>query len=314
MIDYNINFGLQKLWKWKVWILVACLMAGGISIFFSLQIRDEYRSAATFVPPSFSALGTMTFGNGIAYRGFYAADEEDLDRTIDYMNSTAIVDSLAKIYDLYNHYGIDPDHPKKDKMFYQSFFIKNEVNWGGAANIVVECWDVEPERAYNMVQSYLGIAEKYFESISKRKAGMASTERALADMEKERVMILDSLAFFRSEYNIYHLDQLGEEITKIMARQMQNEPEFHKNYDKVRSLEVYLSTLELRYGDLQREYMTRKLNMEQFPSLIWMTQEASIPTFKGRPKRSIIVILSVMATFVLSCFLVILLDRSKMED
>lgn len=311
LIDYNVNFGLNKLWKWKIWILVACFLAGGISIFFSLQIPDEFRASATFVPPSFSALGTMTFGNGISYRGFYAADEEDLDRTIDYMNSLTIVDSLAKQFDLYNHYGINTSSPNWKKMFYQTFFIKNEVNWGGAANIVIECWDVEKERAYNMVNAFLGIAESYFEGISKRQAGLKATERALKDMEDEREMILDSLASLRSKYNIYHLDQLGEEITRIMAKQMQNEPKFHQYYDAVRSMEIYLSTLELRYGDLHREYMTRKLNLEQFPSLIWITQEPAMPTFKGRPKRSIIVVLSVLATFVLSAFLVILLDRDQ---
>ena len=78
-------------------------------------------------------------------------------------------------------------------------------------------------------------------------------------------------------------------------------------------MEIYLSTLELRYGDLRRELMARKLNMEQYPSLIWVTEEPTLPTFKKRPKRSIIVIMATLATFILACFLVIVLDRRKEE-
>src|SRR5687768_8085023 len=93
-MEHNVKFGLGKLWRWKIWILAACVAAGVISIFLSQKMPDEYKSTATFVPPSFTSLGTMVFGNGIAYKGFYAADEEDIDRTVAYLESQQVMDSL----------------------------------------------------------------------------------------------------------------------------------------------------------------------------------------------------------------------------
>ena len=74
---------------------------------------------------------------------------------------------------------------------------------------------------------------------------------------------------------------------------------------------TYIATLELRYGDLKRDLLAREQNLEQYPSLLWITENPSVSKFKDRPKRSIIVILAVLASFVFACFLVLALDRSK---
>lgn len=310
-IDFNIKQGLDKLWKWKFWITGACVLAGVISILVSLQMQDEFRSKAAFVPPSFSSLSTMTFGNGIGYRGFYSAEEEDIDRTIDYLTSSYVVDSIAKMFNLYEHYGIDMEDHKRDKMFYLAFYNKNDIDFSGNSTVVIECWDVNPGLAHSIAQTYIQFANDFFERVSQRKLGLEAAGRAIDEMEVERRMIMDSLSALRSKYGIYHLDNAGESVTNYLADRMRNEPKFHEYYDEVSSMENYLKTLELRYGDIQREYMTRKLNLEQYPSLIWVTKEPNLPTFKERPKRSIIVIMSVLATFVLSCFLAVVLDRSR---
>lgn len=312
-IDYNIRNGLKKLWRWKFWIIGAVVVAGGVSIFFSLKLQDEFKSTVAFVPPSYSSLGTMTFGNGVAYRGFYSAEEEDIDRTIDYLTSTPVVDSIARKFDLYNHYGIDMSNYKRDKIFYQTFFSKNDIDFSGNSTVVIDCWDVNPQKAFDIAEHYLQLTKDYFEEVSHRQSGLEATERALSDMQEERSMIMDSLASLRSKYGIYHFDNAGEEVSKILAQNMKD-PNFHEYYDEVKTMEIYLSTLELRYGDLQREFMTRKLNIEQFPSLIWVTSEPTVATFKKRPKRSIIVIMATLATFVLACFLVVVLDRRKEES
>lgn len=310
-VDYNIKQGLNKLWRWKFWIIGALVLSGVISIFVSLRMQDEFRSTVAFVPPSYSSLTTMTFGNGIAYRGFYAAEEEDLDRTIDYLTSPTVVDSIAKMFNLYEHYGIDMSSHKRDKMFYQTFYSKVDIDFSGNSTVVIECWDVNPGLSFEIATTYKAIANEYFERVSQRRTGLKATEEAIAAMEAERAQILDSLSSLRSKYGIYHVDNTGPDIARILAEKMRSEPKFHEYYDDVKTMETYLSTLELRYGDLQRELMTRQLNIEQFPSLIQITKEPTLPTFKKRPKRSVIVILAVLATFVLSCFLVVVLDRSK---
>lgn len=311
VMDFSVKFGLEKLWKWKWWIAIASIIAGVLSVLLSLRINDEYKSTAAFVPPAFSALGTMVFGNGISYRGFYSADEEDIDRTVAYLNSRSVTDTIGKVFDLYNHFGIKPDDPNREKRFYQTYSSKTEIKYSNQSVVSIECWDTDKDKAAARAQMYLEIAAQYMEDISQRRQGLIATERAIAEMEQERQTLLDSLSYLRTQYGIYHLDHTGDAVTKILAEKMRNEPKFHEYYDEVKTMETYLSTLELRFGDLQREYMTRKLNIEQWPNLIWISEKPYPNNFKDRPKRSIIVILAVMATFVMACFVVVILDRSK---
>ncbi len=308
--DYDIKKGLKKLWRWRFWIFGAVLVSGVLSIIFSLKLQDEFKSTVAFIPPSYSSLGTMTFGNGIAYRGFYPAEEEDIDRTIDYLTSTQVVDSIAKRFDLYSHYGIDMSKDNRDKSFYVIFFGKNEVEISENSTVVINCWDVDPEMAYKIAKYYLQLTKDYFEEVSHRKLGIEVTEQAISNIEEERKMIMDSLASLRSKYGIYLIKNLGEDVSKVLAQKMKN-PSFHEYYDEVNAMELYLYTLELRYGDLQRELLARKLNFEQFPSLIWVTSEPVMTSFKERPKRSLIVVMAIFATFVLACFLAVVLDRKK---
>lgn len=310
-VEYDVRFGISKLWKWKWWILVACVVAGGISIYLTSRMPDEYKSVAAFVPPSYTSLGTMVFGNGIAYRGFYAADEEDIDRTVAYLESTDVMDTIAAAFNLYGHYGIDPGAENSAKKFYNVF--RGNVNISFASNSVVEveCWDTDRQFAADMASAYLGIASEYFEFVSKRRIGLDASRKQLAEVEAERRLILDSLSALRSNYGVYHLDNAGDAVSAILAQQMKNEPKFHEYYDAVKSMETYISTLELRYGDLKREVMARELNIEQYPSLTWVTEYPSPSPFKDRPKRSVIVILALLGTIVFASFLVIVLDRSK---
>ena len=86
-------------------------------------MHDEYKSTAAFVPPSYTSLGTMVFGNGIAYRGFFAADEEDIDRTVAFLESQEVMDTITARFNLYGHYGIQPEGPGGQSRAPSSFTI-----------------------------------------------------------------------------------------------------------------------------------------------------------------------------------------------
>lgn len=309
LIDFNVKFSLEKIWKWKFWILGACAIAGAISIYFSFKIPNEFKSSASFIPPAINSLTGMVFANGTSYRGFYTAGEEDIDRTVDHLNSRDITDSLARRFNLYAHYGINPDNPNRDKIFYHVYSTKNRISFSGRSLVSIDCYDVDPQMAFNMAGAYLHIAREWFEDLSQRREGLAAADKEVQSLKAERSAILDSMARLRSEHKIYHYDHVGEEISTILARQMQSDPSFSVNYDRIVSMELQLNALEERYGDLMREFQARRLNIEQFPELMWTTATPAPSTFKARPKRSIIVALTVIATALFSCFIVVVLDR-----
>jgi hypothetical protein len=157
----------------------------------------------------------------------------------------------------------------------------------------------------------LRLASNFFERISQRQIGLAATIEQIKEVDAERRGINDSLSVLRTKYNIYHIDDAGPAVSEILAQKMRTEPMFNALYDKAKSMELYNYSLELRFQDLRREQMARELNLKQYPSLIFVTEYPSVAGYKDRPKRSILVILAIMATFVFSSFLALALDRSK---
>jgi hypothetical protein len=296
--EFNVKFGVGKLWRWKTWIIAACLAAGVISTILSMRLPDEYLSRATFVPPS------------IAYKGFYAADDDDIDRSIAYLKSPQVRDSLDQKFHLYEHYGVrrTKSDARKFEARYAGYF---RVGFSDNSVVEINCWDEDPQFARDIVEEALRLISNFFERISMRHVGLEATIQQLKEIDAERKMINDSLASLRMKYNIYHIDDAGPAISELLAQKMRTEPKFNEYYDLARSLEVYNSTLELRYHDLRREQLARELNIKQFPTLIWVTERPIISSYKDRPTRSILVILAVMATFVFTSFLVLVLDRTK---
>lgn len=310
-MEHNVKFGLGKLWRWKFWILAACVVGAVISILVTRQMQDEYKSTATFVPPSITSLSTMVFGNGIAYKGFYAADEEDIDRTVAYLESPQVRDSLEQRFHLYEHYGIDRNGKDAVKRFEATFKANMKVSFTSNSVVAIECWDPDSLFAKDLADAALGLASNFFERVSQRQLGLKATVDQLQEIEVERDMINDSLSALRVKYNIYHIDDAGPAVSEILAQKMRTEPNFHAYYDIAKSMEMYNYSLELRYQDLRREQMARELNLKQYPSLLWVTEYPTVSGYKDRPKRSILVILSVMASFVFSSFLALALDRRR---
>ncbi len=104
---------------------------------------------------------------------------------------------------------------------------------------------------------------------------------------------------------------MGQNVDRYLSEQMISQPDFHKRYDEVVSLEVNLKLLEERLSDGEREYLSRKLNLEQYPSLIQIVERGEPSSFKARPKRSLILLGAIIATFLFSIFVVLIVDREK---
>lgn len=310
-VDFNVKFGLEKVWKWKWWVFGAGVLAGIVSIVWSLQLPDEYKSTASFIPPDISSLNSMVFTSGFGYKGFEAAPAGDIDRTVAYLTSTQVTDSIAKKFNLYEHYGIDTGHHKADEWFYNAFGNKNKVSYSDWSVLQIECYDENSYMARDIANTYLEMASDWFEEISQRKLGLVATQNACDSLRARQALILDSLEYLRTEHNLYHVDHVGAELDRLLAKEIATNPEFGRYYDEMIAYELELNSLDDEIIDFERELLQRKINLRQYPSLIQITSRGTVSTFKARPKRSIIVIISVLATLVFASFVVIMLDRTK---
>lgn len=310
-IDFTIKFGLEKVWKWKWWI-GALVSASSLGAFlWASQMAPEFESRAAFIPPSINSLYSLTYNQGIAYRGFEAAEEEDIDRVVDYLTSIQVMDSLARQFKLYEHYGIVWGTPNADKMFYNSFKGKNSVSFSSRSVVQIECYDTDPKIAEAIAAQYLAFAEDFFDDLSGRKRGLAECQRQVDSLRHQRQVVLDSLSYMRDRFKLFHIDNAGDALSAILANQLRSDPGFAKLYDRMYSMELQLNVIEERIGEIESELGSRLQYVRQFPQLIKVTQQPRESTFKARPKRSIYMIFAGIAALVTGALLVVALDRKN---
>ena len=127
-------------------------------------------------------------------------------------------------------------------------------------------------------------------------------------MKDERDGILDTLSSLRTQFGIYHFDFAGDNIDRYLSAKMVSNPDFNKQYDYLISAEIKLKFIEERISDIEREYASRLLNLEQFPSLIQIIEKGQPSTYKARPKRSLYLLGALAATFIFSLLVVLVVD------
>jgi hypothetical protein len=288
------------------------VIVGAVAYLLSLRQPNEYKVTASFIPPHLNSLTMLTFdNNGEKYRGLVVGSEEDLDRGVEYLNSYHVIDSLAKVFDLYKHYNINPKNPNRDKLFYHIFGTKNKVSFSDNSVVTISCYDVDSVLSYKMASAFLGTAEQFYETVSRRKETMQYIEHMVDSLQKREETIMDSLAYMRTKYGIFVMNNEGDGVSAVLADRMRNKPEFSMFYDRLRYMEFDLSaTFHLRH-DKSVELMLRRDNLVKFPTLSTVVQKPVQTNFKARPKRSIIVALAMGSMLLFASLLVLLLDRSK---
>lgn len=259
-----------------------------------------------------NALTMLTFDNtGEKYRGLVVGSEEDLDRAVEYLTSMAVVDSLAERFKLYEHYNINMKNKNHDKIFYHVFGTKNKVSFSDNSVVTIKCYDVDSTMSYKLAGAFLDLAEGFYESVTRRKEGLAFTSHIVDSLEHRHTEILDSLAILRDKYGIFVMNNEGDAVSAVMAERMRNNPDFRMKYDKLRFMEFDLSaTFHLRH-DMQVEKILRLDNLNKLPRLSTVVQKPVMTNFKARPKRSIIVAVAMGSMLLFASLLVLLLDRSK---
>ena len=309
LIDFNFKLGFRKIWKWKWLICGVCLVAGIIAFIYSRTKPVEYKSVSGFIPPNISTLPSSMMSMGKWTGGYFMAGESDLDRTIDYLTSLPVTDSIATYYDLYDHYGINKEAAGAEKTFLYRFSKSVEIEFHSTSTIRVTVYDTDPQLAADIANRYLDIANNFYESIVNRREGLKAAYDTHSQLLAHKQSIIDSLSYLRSEYGLFNARNVDDEMSRVLAGRLRADKGFAENYDRMVAMELQLASLDERIDDFERDITDRELNFKTFPTYMHVTKYAKPSSFKARPKGSIYVAMAMAATFVIACFVVIVIDR-----
>jgi uncharacterized protein involved in exopolysaccharide biosynthesis len=323
-------FDLIKFAWDKKWILLGItFLAGLISIFVTLSMPDRFKSTVVMFPAasisiskslvetssiSMSSQGVLSFGR-----------EEDGERMLQILNSNQIKNHIYQKFDLMNHYEIDFD---KEKFPY----TKLENQWKSNVkfrqteylSIEITVFDEDPVYAADIANEIAIFVDSTVHMMQKERAVEAYNivEREYNAAQAEIKVLSDSLQKIRSLGIIDYQSQaaaLNEAYAAALAK---------GNNSSTRAIDQKLTTLakyggiyvELskklessieRLGMLKDKHAAAKVDVEQTLPQIFIVDNALVAERKSEPKRSIIVFLSTVSTFVFVLLILLIYDNAK---
>lgn len=315
-VDFNLRAEWEKLWSRRLLIGGICLIVALITIVMTSPwfMKPEFKSTAIIFPPAISSVTQLNFTEN-GYRGIEAGEVEDVDRFISLLSAPMLKDKMAEKYGLYGHYGFEQNSPDGVKTasekFYNTYDDKIRVKFTQFSTVQIDVYDTDSAFAAAIANDYIAYADSFLEVMSGRKEGIRFTENEIKIISAEIDSLRDSVQYYRSKYQIYRVENLSDAVATYLYSSSRIKPEFHQHYDRVMALETQLFNLNLTLADMQKELYFRKKNLENYPSLLHVVNYAKPSKSKARPLRTLILLSTTGATFLMMILLVILLDRKR---
>jgi len=345
---------VRVLYKWKIFILVICLITLVGSIVLSLMMDNYYQSSTLFYATNNDLAKPNPIGNQDNIRYYYGAGE-DMDRIMTLAESERLANFLIDSFDLYNHYGIDQNDEKKHFRVMEVFSSQYKVlkTKYDAIEILVE--DTDPELAMSIANVARDKVNQFAQEMIRNSQWqqISMMKNNLTEKNKTMNQLEDTLLIVREKYGILNPATQSRDLPEILLLKSSKlneekgrlaELKKHSSIPKdtiiystarIRGLENEVAILKSKmkrfaegFADSEKLYRYHQINKDEIANeqqrlaqleavynnqftAISLVQAAGFPRDKSRPKRSIIVIVSLLMAFVISCIGVVLSDSYK---
>lgn len=214
-VSFNLLEIISAVWKWRKMILILMLVVTLGSIIISLLMPNYYTATATIMPANEDK---DLFGNDTKNNGLYG-DEDAVDRTIIFANSTELVNYMIREYHLAKRYRINTSTPKGESKVAKRFRKLYNVKKNEYSGIELSMQDTDPDSSAVMLTDAIHKLERlYKDATAINKSGYLKTyESTLADKRKELASMRDSLVSLRRRYNIFDVEKQGEYLASTLV-------------------------------------------------------------------------------------------------
>lgn len=284
--------------KWRVHLIIIGVLAGIISIVFSspVFIKPKFRSYAVVYPVNL---------------GEYS-EESETEQMLELLNSGDIRDEVIRQFSLDQHYEIDTAY----KYYQTALFGKYEDHFSFKKTeneaVRIEVLDTDPQMACDLANGVIMAYHRKVRSMhnAKYKEELEVRSRELTRERNYLDSLVNHLSYLGEEYglvdvtsqvegmfregnirNFYAAD--GHTISPALKSLGKHGPEFKKTTDMLEPMLERYAEILTRYNDAYRE-----LNKE-----ITYSSTVTSPYVADKkfwPKRSVIVLMSVILTLILA--------------
>ena len=308
---------LVFIWKKRRILLIISAIALVVSVVVSLVLTPIYRSTAIVFPAATSTVSFSEQRNAKAAAMDFG-EEEQAEQLVQILQSSRIRDKIVAEFDLMRQYKISADDKNKHHKLVKKYnenvlFVRTRFG-----SIQIDVLDKDPVKAAAMANKIVDLIDTVKNSMIAERTipAFEINQRKKKQLEKERrdvLFKLDSLAelgvvSLEGRTNLFqaYVDSKNQqekaEIKKTIDINMKHGStfdglEFIRN-EKIMQLEEFLVSYEQAESDANAVFNHK-----------FVVERAVVADKKDKPKRLIIVLLSVIGTFIFTVFTLLIKDR-----
>ncbi len=301
------------IWKKRIPLLIITFAAGVISIIGSIMITPRFKSTVVLFPTSEASTPKSLLQMNYQLDFQAVGEEEQVEAIMQVLKSDKIRDKIIEKYDLMKHYGIKPTgmHPLyKLHTFYETNVRIKRTEYN---SVVISVLDADPQQAADMANDIACLADTTIWEMkaARGKRAIDYMEQVLDSMNQELNELKDCIQSFNKK-GILNFDRQIERLIEAYGKaildgnirakkEIKEEILYLGEYSSEFYSCFYSYDYEMeRYSDIKTQYLQVKANYENQLSNIFILDKAFKADKKAYPKKSIIVIIATLSTFILA--------------
>jgi uncharacterized protein involved in exopolysaccharide biosynthesis len=318
MQEQRMNL-LVTIWRKRKILLITTAAAFVVSTVIAFLMTPIYRSTAIVFPAATSTVSFSEQRNAKASSMDFG-EEEQAEQLIQILQSSNIRDKIVAEFDLQKHYEIAEDdankHYKLVKEYNQNIlFVRTRYG-----SIQIDVLDRDPVLAADIANKIVDLIDTVKnEMVAARTMPAFEINRRKRDqMEADRKAILDQLDTLAAK-GVLPLDsRAGLFQAYVDAKSPEQRAEIKEKIDINNKYGSLFDGLEyirnekiVKLEDFSVSYEQAESDANTKFSHKFVVERAVVADKKDKPKRMIIVLLSVIGTFIFMVFALLLQDKLK---
>ena len=324
---YN-SFGLLRFVfsKWKIFLIVL-IASAALSFICASLIRPHFRATAVIFGPRTNAISKVlladeTNNERLDIKAY--AIEEETEQMMEILGSRDIKDAIIKKYNMLEHYDLDTNkrywQTKLYKYMNQNLVIKRTKY--GAISITFE--DYDPVLACNVTNDVLDLLDSVKRRMENERAAAAYAvmEKQLADVNAEIDRIDDTIKMIM-EHGVFEFEGQSERVMQqyAIAVAQGNAAAVQRLNAELEKLATWgprahaLQEVQFNFRKYQsmvkQKMMDAKVDMENEVPTKFVVERAIVPDKKSYPKKSVVMTLSVVASLIITLFILLVVENLK---
>jgi uncharacterized protein involved in exopolysaccharide biosynthesis len=303
-------------WRWRKVFLISALCAVIFSIVLTHPAitKPKYSARHIFYPTKNNSISNalLTELNQRQSDPLEFGEEIEAEKALQVLQSGTLLGRLVRNFNLLKHYGIDPKTEK-----YPQYALDNKIKENFSfertryLSIKIEVLDEDPKMAADLANGIANLYDSITTEIQNQVAtpALQIVERALNDKRGKIQNIKDELRKLGQNGITNYEEQsraLAEEIYKAqssgkvseMKKLLEEQKTLVASGGDFIALNELIKLEEEKESDLITQYEKRKVDVGETMSHKFTVEAATTPEIKAWPKRTFIILLSLLGTFV----------------